>query len=166
MNLIAVSPDWLLAVLALALMAAAVHDAARLKVSNIIVLVVMIAALVAMALYGFEPRMWQNFALFAAVLVVGTFLFSAGMIGGGDVKLLAACCLWCSFRTALTLFGFTLVAGGVLALLILLIRLVSRSRADSRWAVMRPGSGIPYAVAIATAMLFMIAGYHLPATRL
>jgi prepilin peptidase CpaA len=72
-------------------------------------------AIVAMGLHGFPAALWQNALVFAAVLVVGTFAFGRGWLGGGDVKLLAVVGLWVGFRGAIALLAAVFIAGGVIA---------------------------------------------------
>ena len=55
------------------------------------------AAVVAAVMAGPELALWQNLVVFLALLAVGTPMFAAGKLGGGDVKLLAAVGLWFSF---------------------------------------------------------------------
>src|SRR5271166_7143144 len=50
----------------------------------------------------------------AAVFVVGALLFSRGLIGGGDVKLLAAATLWAGPGATLPLLFLTGLIGGLL----------------------------------------------------
>lgn len=161
MNLMALAPLWLIVLLCVTLAAAAVEDAIRLRISNLIVLAVVAEALVGMVVIGLSFAIWQNFALFAGFLLIGTALFSAGMLGGGDVKLLAAVGLWVDLQHALFLIASVFIAGGLLAVAMLSSRLLFR-RGDG--GTLRERSRrIPYAVAIATGSLFLLALQHVPA---
>lgn len=153
MNLLETAPDWLAWVLAALLLAAAAEDAVRLTISNILCLGVFVAAIVAMALAGFEFALWQNAVIFVIVLAGGTFLFSTGKMGGGDVKLLSAAGLWCNLGAALTLLPIVFIAGGLLALVILAARTAAPEGSGARVVVLKPGSGIPYGIAIAVGTL-------------
>ena len=53
------------------------------------------------------------------VFIVGALLFSRGLIGGGDVKLLAAATLWAGPAGTLSLLVLTSLLGGLLCLLLL-----------------------------------------------
>ena len=150
MNLIQTAPTWLVVILGLLLAAAAVEDAVRLRISNLTCLGVMLAALLAMALGGFDLSLWQNLVNFAVLLVVGTLLFASGKVGGGDVKLLAALGLWFSLRGAVWLLAAVFLAGGVIAVLFILYRLIKGRRAGAR------GAMIPYGLAIVAGALFVI----------
>lgn len=154
MNLIILSPVWLAWVYAALLSAAAIEDAIRLRISNLLVLGVIAGAIVAMFLAGPGVALWQNFAVFAGLLVIGTPLFAAGKMGGGDVKLLAATGLWFDLRGAMMMIASVLIAGGVLAILIIVARLFGWSEAArERYQLLKRGGGIPYGVAISAGAL-------------
>jgi prepilin peptidase CpaA len=156
-NLAAEAPQWLALVFMLLLGTAAIQDALQLRISNIIVLLVIIAAIVAAVLAGPELRLWQNVAVFAFFLAVGTPIFAAGKLGGGDVKLLAAAGLWFSLKGALAMLISVLLAGGVVAMVIIGLRAFGWSEAARRRAViLRPKGGIPYGVAIAAGSVIAV----------
>ena len=157
MNLFASAPLWLAWFLAALLVAAAIEDAVRMKISNLLSLGVFVAAIVAIALAGLETALWQNAVVFAVLLVGGTLLFGTGKMGGGDVKLMAAVGLWCSLTAALTLVPSVFIAGGVLALAIIGARVIAPKGAGARVIVLKPGSGIPYGIAIAAGALITLA---------
>ena len=149
---------WLALIFSVLLIAAAAEDAARLRISNVTVGLVILAAIVAAVIAGFQFSLWQNFAVFAVLLVVGTPLFAAGKLGGGDVKLLAAVGLWFSIKSAAWMLVAVMLAGGLLALLVLALRMFSWSEAArQRIVVLRPKGGIPYGVAIAAGALIAMA---------
>ncbi|MEO6248341.1 MAG: prepilin peptidase [Sphingomicrobium sp.] len=148
MNLVALAPLWLVSALFIALAAAALEDGWRLRISNVIPLVILALAIVATALAGPRIALWQNVALFIALLVVGTFLFSARLLGGGDVKLFASCGLWFDLSGGWRMLVMVAIAGGLLAILILSLRTLVPV-GTPRWLPLRPKSGIPYGVAIA-----------------
>jgi len=154
MNLLILSPVWLAWLFAALMTAAAIQDAVQLKISNLICLGVLIGAVVAMWLAGPEIALWQNFAVLIGLLLVGTPLFATGKMGGGDVKLLAAAGLWFDLRGALVMLMWVLIAGGLLAMLILVVRLFGWSdTARDRIHLLKKGGGIPYGVAIAAGTL-------------
>jgi prepilin peptidase CpaA len=157
-NLTVEAPQGLALLLAILLVAAAVEDAARLRISNVTVLPVIAGAAFAAIFVGPELRLWQNLAVFAGLIAIGTPLFAAGKLGGGDVKLLAAAGLWFDLSGAARMLVAVAVAGGVLALLILLARMASWGEAARRRVVvLRPRAGIPYGVAIAAGALIAMA---------
>jgi Flp pilus assembly protein protease CpaA len=94
----------------------------------------------------------------AAVLLVGFVLFSLGGVGGGDVKLLAACALWMGPGLILPQITFMAATGLVLAMLLLACRYGWRALCQVSPARMRkiplplvlePGRTVPYGIAIA-----------------
>lgn len=155
MNLMATAPDWLIILLCLALALAAAEDAIRLKISNILVVAVIAGAVIAVLAIGPTFGLWQNLLLFAGFLVIGTGLFSAGILGGGDVKLLAAVALWVDLGHALFLLAAVFIAGGLLAAAMLSSRLLP-GRSDGVPLRAR-ARRVPYAVAIAAGALFLLA---------
>lgn len=158
MNLATEAPQWLALILAILLVVAAAEDAARLRISNITVLLVLVGAVVAAVVAGPEVGLWQNLVVFLALLAVGTPMFAAGKLGGGDVKLLAATGLWFDFRGALWMLIMVALAGGVLALLVLILRMIGWSEGlRQKVVLLRPKAGIPYGVAIAAGSLIAIA---------
>jgi len=99
---------------------------------------------------------WAEIGLHAAtgvvVFLAGFALFAMGVLGGGDVKVIAAASVWTG-TAALAPFAFwTTAAGGVLALVMLLARKAAKAE-ETHPAYLRrlldPAKGIPYAVAIA-----------------
>ena len=150
MNLAAAAPEWLAWLLIALLAAAAIEDAVRLRISNFTSGAIVVAAIGAMLLVGPEWSLWQNLVVLIALLVVGTPAFAAGMMGGGDVKLLAAAGLWFDLQSALMMVMTVLIAGGLLALILLGLRLVRwKESTRQRIVVLKRGGGIPYGVAIA-----------------
>ena len=95
-------------------------------------------------------------AVATAVLASGFALFAFGLIGGGDVKLLAALALWAGPAHVLELIFVTVLAGGVLAMVLA----TPAARALAMTAgyetlALRPH--MPYGVAIAVAALAVAA---------
>ena len=157
MNLFETAPEWLAWILVALLAAAALQDAIRLKISNILCLGVLVCGLIAIGLAGLDTSLWQNALVFAVLLAGGTLLFGAGKMGGGDVKLLAAVGLWSNFSAALTMLSIVFISGGILALAILGGRVIAPAGAAQRVAIMKPGSGIPYGIAIAAGAMATLA---------
>lgn len=90
----------------------------------------------------------------AAVFLVGAVLFWRGLIGGGDVKLLAAAALWAGPTSTPALLVVTGVIGGLLSLSLLasarLRAVISRARAAAIGSV-----PVPYGAAIAAAAVIV-----------
>jgi prepilin peptidase CpaA len=92
--------------------------------------------------------------LTAAVLfILGFALFSAGLFGGGDAKLMAAAGLWFGSTQALPFLAYTVIAGGILALCVGLWSVISMSLEvrDASWSknLLRLKPSVPYGYAFA-----------------
>jgi prepilin peptidase CpaA len=97
-----------------------------------------------------------------SVFIAGALLFSRGLIGGGDVKLLAAATLWAGPAATLSLLVLTGLLGGLLCLLLLtpagaLIAAVRPILRDPSGDPARDANQVfvPYGVAIAAASLIV-----------
>lgn len=157
MNLTGSAAPWLAGVFAALLILAAIEDVWRLRISNLVSAAIIVAAFVAIALAGPVAQLWQNVAVFAGLLAAGTMAFAAGKLGGGDVKLLAASGLWFDLSGAWRMLVAVAILGGVLAIIILALRMAPWSvGARARVATLRPKGGIPYGVAIAAGALAML----------
>lgn len=154
MNLPADAPPAFLALFGFLLAAAAIQDAATMRIANRLSLLLALGAVAAAIAAGPVLALWQNVAGAALVLTAGTALFAAGKLGGGDVKLFAAAILWFDAEGALRMAVAVLLAGGALALVILAVRSAGWSpEMRGQVAILRPGAGIPYGVAIAIGAL-------------
>ena len=89
----------------------------------------------------------------AATLAIGVALFALNLIGGGDVKLMAAIALWAGSSRMLEFLFVTAIAGGIVAAAALLRRwhLAPAGGAHGSTAAIE----IPYGVAIAAGGLFI-----------
>ena len=132
------------------MVAAGLEDAARYRISNIVTLVVLIGAIVAAVIEGPSLALWQNAAVLVLILVLGTAAFSAGWLGGGDVKLFAAAGVWFDIPWSLRFVALVFLAGGLVSIVYLLTRpLRARRFGKTRSAQ------IPYGIAIAVGMIAM-----------
>jgi prepilin peptidase CpaA len=111
------------------------------------------------------PVAWfMALSVASLVFVAGFTLFLFGMVGGGDVKLLAAASLWAGSALVPQLLVIMGLAGGALAVLALLVQYVRRYHASGIVGVILPDASIaapklPYGVAIAAGGFY--AGLHL-----
>lgn len=153
MNLAASAPAWLYWLVLAGLGAAAIEDMLCLRISNVTTVSVALLAVCAAVLAGPNWSLWQNAAVFAGALALGTVAFSRGLLGGGDVKLLAAVGLWTSLESAAGLFAAIFIAGGVVAVVAMLCWQLARSPTSTSKT-----RQIPYAVPIAVgaALVFTI----------
>jgi prepilin peptidase CpaA len=150
MNLAISAPPWLALLFAALLLLAALEDVWRLRISNWICAAIIVAAFAAVVAAGPVADLWQNVVVFAGLLAVGTPLFAYGKMGGGDVKLLAATGLWFDLAGAGRMIVAVMLAGGVVAILVLMLRVMKWSQEQrDRIAILRVKGGIPYGVAIA-----------------
>jgi prepilin peptidase CpaA len=152
MNLITTAPFWLIFWIGCAAAAAMIDDAMRFRISNPIPIAIILGAVVAAFVEGPSLALWQNAVVFAAILAIGTGAFAAGLLGGGDVKTFAALGLWFDLRSGLWFVAMVLICGGLLALAVILMRLVTgRGLHAGRKA------RLPYGVAIGLGAFAMIA---------
>ena len=96
-------------------------------------------------------------AIAVTALLIGLGLFALNLLGGGDVKLMAAACLWLGLSGSGVFVLATAVVGGLFSLALLAGRvwLQPYVGAGPGWIVrlMEPKGHIPYGVAIAAGAL-------------
>jgi prepilin peptidase CpaA len=137
---------------------AALEDLRRLIIPNRLILALCV-------LWPFYLAMAPNLSLAAgglaagcaaAVFVVGALLYARGLIGGGDVKLLAVATLWAGPDATPALLVWTGLLGGVLSLVLLLtpLRMVLPGPAGVAADDAHP-IAVPYGVAIAAAAIIV-----------
>lgn len=147
---------------AVLLAVAALTDVTTLRVPNVLCAAIgLLYPLYVLNAASAGDWFW-SLALAIIVFAVASVLFSFHMVGGGDVKLLAAIALWAGPDHMLEFLGSVAVAGGVLALILLspLGRLLSAwwappNPSDDTEAVL--ASSMPYGVAIAFGGLVLAA---------
>lgn len=144
----------LAAALAVLLVIAAVTDIRSRIISNRLnIAVAGLAPLFWMANgLDFWPDMVLQVALAAAVFAIFAALFALGMMGGGDVKLLAALALWLPLQPMMTLLVIMSVLGGAVTLITIIHHRVRRN-------IGRPE--VPYGVAISLAGLWVVGERYL-----
>lgn len=131
------------------LIVAALWDLVRMEIPDWISLA-LLALAVLHAWFAAGPGLFPRLLALAVMVAVGLLLFARGWMGGGDVKLLMATAPLVGWPGLLAQIGGIAVAGGVLAVVMLVLRLVMAARipADRLPLVLRPGVALPYAVAI------------------
>ena len=150
-----------LAVLAASLLAAAWRDLVSYTIPNGLCAVVAVAGLTAVVLSpgGGIELLPRQAGLALAVLAAGAALFFARLWGAGDAKLLAALALWAPPQGLTLLLLWTVMSGGLLALLILLARKILPP--DWRGlAVLSPRQGVPYGISIAIGGFALVLSGH------
>ncbi len=143
--------------LALAMGLVIVLDVTRYIIPNWLNLA--IVGLYAVAAYHFH--MTVGYAVLAAsvALVIGLGVFSLGLMGGGDVKLLTVLMLFTGWTMVSVQFlVMTAVVGGVLVIVVLLLRALApiflQPMATPR--ILKKKEPVPYGVAIAGAFLWIL----------
>jgi prepilin peptidase CpaA len=149
----------------LALLTAALHDIVARTIPNALPLAIAAAGLVLRAMAG---DLAPGLLAAALVFLLALLAWRAGAMGGGDVKLLAACALLTSPAAVPGLILAVAIAGGLLGLLYLGLRpllpvpgaprptaLAARALRAEAWRIRR-GGPLPYAVAIALGTFFTL----------
>lgn len=137
-----------LAIVAALLVIAAISDMRRYMIPNWLTLGIALAFAASRFVSPFNLLdLSQRIAAAALLLLVGFILFARNLFGGGDVKLIAALALWLGLAALPRFLLLMSLAGGVLALTLLLVRWM-RSRSSEKL-----DHRIPYGVAIAAAGL-------------
>ena len=139
-------------VLLLVTCAAAAIDVRTHRIPNALTGFTALAAL-ALALFAGPFAVLTCILAMAAAFAAGSIAFSAGWFGGGDVKLIAACCGLAGFPGAVSLVLFILIAGAVLAL----VTAASRRRHQREHGAPTAQVPLPYAVAIAGGSIAFVA---------
>lgn len=139
----------LLVLLAALLLFAAAGDLRSRRIPNWLTITI---ALFAIPLWlAQDLPLWPDVALRIGVagglFMLFALLFNAGMMGGGDVKLIAAVALWLTPIAIFHLLVIMALAGGVLTIVMLVRAKVRRSGTPE----------VPYGVAIAIGGMWMIA---------
>jgi prepilin peptidase CpaA len=152
----------LVSLLPLLAIMAATKDLTSYTIPNWISLALAAAFALLAATAGLSlPVLGGHLAAGFAALLAGMGMFALGWIGGGDAKLLAACCLWFGWPDTETFLLDTALAGGAFAFALLMARgqLVRPFiPAASGWAgrLITPGEPAPYGVAIALGALIAL----------
>ena len=144
----------ILVVFPFAMVHAAISDLLSMTIMNRVSLVLAATFVVVAPFTGMDmQQLISHVCAFAIVLMVCFGLFAAGLMGGGDAKLLAATSLW--FGLSFTLMEYLLlssVLGGVLTLCILNFRgsaiAVYAGRLDFMRQIADPKEKIPYGIAL------------------
>lgn len=142
----------------LAMVVAAVRDATSYTIPNWISAALALAFLPVALVLGLAPTVLAvSLAVGFAGLVAGVAMFALGWIGGGDAKLFAAAALWLGLPAAAPFLAWTGIAGGGLAVALLLLRRspVAPLINGPAWVgrLLEPKGDVPYGVAIAAGAL-------------
>jgi prepilin peptidase CpaA len=143
-----------LLLMALAVLASAAFDLRTYEIPDTITVVIIIGAV----LFGFgTPGFdWASHAAAGGIFFAfGLFAFARGWLGGGDVKLMTGCACWATLGNLAEQVVLIALAGGVLALVLILLRrslALAGVTGDNAPRLVQVGAHLPYAVAIAGGM--------------
>ena len=144
-----IAPALLLGLLVLILVSAGIEDARIREISNWKNAAIALLALPWWFAMGLSP--WPDMAVQLGVALAVFALFAAafqfGMMGGGDVKMIAALALWFPFDKLVSLIVIMSLAGGAITLVMLVEKWV-RPRSEQ--------PEVPYGIAIAIAALLTL----------
>lgn len=145
---------FLLGATALLLLAAAVSDLRSRTISNRLNGVIALAALPFWWLADFAlwPDVAMQIAAAFGVFLIFFAMFAVGMMGGGDVKMIAAIMLWVPLPMMLPALAIMAIAGGILSAILLIYSKIKRSNDRIE---------VPYGVAIAVAGLWVLYKHYL-----
>ena len=93
------------------------------------------------------PDVAVQIGLAAALLLVFWLAFAVGMMGGGDVKMIAALALWLPPAAMIKLLLIMSIAGGVLTIAMLIPHRIAKAKGQPE---------IPYGIAIAFGGFWLI----------
>ena len=146
-------------VLALLLGVTIVTDLKSRTIPNWLTLMVALLGVAFCLMSGlpFWPELSLRLGQAVLVLAGFGFLFSRGLMGGGDVKLIAALALWFNFSALLNFLVLMSLLGGVLSLVYLILARRTPQEAPIE---------VPYGVAIALAGFWMVADHVKSTTTL
>ena len=141
---------------------AAIHDATTYRIPNRVSLAIAALYPTHVLASGGDVAWMGALLVAAAVFAAGMALFAFGVLGGGDVKLLAATALWAGPAGLAGLLVITAIGGGLMALFMtsslrfgLALALEAAGRPGVRQMVL--GITLPYGVAIAAGGWFTTA---------
>ena len=141
------------------------NDMVSLTIPNKLSLFLIAAFLIAAAAVQMPLEQFgMHLAVGGTMLVVMMTLWSFGLLGGGDAKLIAVASLWIGFDDLPLFVGYIAIFGGLLSLAILSYRqmLPPRWAVHQDWALRlhKKESGVPYGLAIGSAGLVMFPSTH------
>ena len=135
---------------------AASSDLFTMRISNKLVLLITVAFFIVAISINLPLQQFAMHVLCALIVLAVAFgLFALRLIGGGDAKLAAATTLWLGFGMTLPYLAYAALFGGVLTILILVVRGIPLNPTLARmgWLARlhNKRSGIPYGIALAVA---------------
>lgn len=149
-------PNLTFASFSLLMVYSALSDLRSYTLPNFISIVLVVGFVLVLAVV--QPSLtvigW-HLAVGGGVFIIGFTLFALGLLGGGDVKVIAALALWFGPNNFLAFFIMMTIIGGLLAIALMIFRRIPLSEAYLKYPAVRglhdKNEGIPYGVAIAIA---------------
>ncbi|MEL6567521.1 MAG: prepilin peptidase [Pseudomonadota bacterium] len=142
---------------------AALHDVATLKIPNWVNASIAGLGISALAVSGL-PLVDMGWHLLIGLIAfaISFALFSFGVFGGGDAKMIPAVALWMGPVAIVPFLVWTAFIGGGIALVGLAARYAPLPQTTPSWVTntLSRGEGVPYGVAIAGGAL--LAAIHSP----
>ena len=137
---------------------AATSDLLTMKISNRLVLILVLGFFVMAVSMNFTMQQFlMHMAAGGVVLVFAFVFFALGWMGGGDAKLAAATSLWLGFGITVPYLIYASLFGGALTLILIALRrfplpgMLTRVKWVAR--LHNKKTGIPYGIALAAAGL-------------
>lgn len=106
-----------LSIVLAATLAAAISDIRTRRIPNALCAALFVCGL-ALNLYAGWPHALTDLAVTAALLLAGTAAFAARLVGGGDVKLIAAAAGTLGVPAVMAFLAYTLLSGGLIAVVL------------------------------------------------
>lgn len=103
-----------IALLLVATLTAAIIDIKYRRIPNLLTGAVACAGIALHMTQGLQQTVLAIVAMLV-VFAIGTVIFSAGWLGGGDIKLIAACCAVVGSSDSMLLVLEILIAGGIIS---------------------------------------------------
>ncbi len=150
---------------------AAVFDTWKFVIPNAIAVALVVLFIATALLLPFEMTWMEwlsHIGAAVAVFIGGAVLYAFNKMGGGDVKLLTAVAFWAGFEYLTELLLYVAIAGGILAIGLIVMRkvIMSAGSASTKLAqiklprILLDGEAVPYGLAIAPISIYI--GTKLP----
>lgn len=132
--------------LIVATLIAAIVDLKYRRIPNALTAALACAGIILQLQQGVAQAAMAAFAMFL-VFALGSVIFSAGWLGGGDIKLIAACCAVVGSSDSLLLVLEILMVGGLVSLTALLLhRRSARATVTVPYGLAIAGGTVTYAI--------------------